>query len=98
MVVQNTDEKILISKLLISLSTENLICILQMFLWSYLSLKKAIGSPKAKEEEKNTEIVHFGFFWIGKGGIREQTAVHQKQLQDEDFYIIPKFLFYKNVG
>lgn len=95
MVVQNTDEKMLISKLLISLSTANLICILQMFLWSYLSLKKAIGSPKAKEK---TEIVHFRFFWIGKGGLREQTVVHQKQLRYGDFYIIPKFLLYKKVG
>lgn len=95
MVVQNTDEEMLILKLFISLSTANLICILQKFLWSYLSLKKAIGSPNAKEK---TEIVHFRFFWIGKRGVREQTVLHEKQLQDEDFYIIPKFLFYKKVG
>lgn len=69
MVVENTDEKMLILKLFISLSTANLICILQKFLWSYLSLKKAIGSPNAKEK---TEIVHLRFFWIGKGGVRDK--------------------------
>ena len=64
-----------------------------MLPWSDLSLTKAIGSPKAKE--KKTKILHFKFFWIGEGGIREETILYQKYLL-QDFYIIPESVFYKN--
>lgn len=71
MVVQNTDEKMLVLKWLISLNTANLICILQMFYWTDLCLMRVIGSPRANGRK---QILHCRFFWIGNTGVREQTS------------------------
>lgn len=66
-----------------------------MLPWSDLSLTKAIGSPKAKEKQNKTQIVHFKFFWIGKGKVRGETLLYQKHLL-KNFYITPESVFYKD--
>lgn len=69
--VQNTDEKILILKQLISLNMKPNLHFYRCFPWPDLCLTRVIGSLNKR---KKTKIVNYRSFQIGKGRVREQPS------------------------